>query len=193
MAGVAHLSVALAAKRVAPRAPLWALVLGAYLIDLVFMVFMAAGKERIPSRSADEDAPEAGADAAALDAATGADARSAAAETGTNPWSHGLLMALVWTALAGLVATRVGRSRRTGFFFALLVFSHWIVDFVTKPMIGVFPRDTGLPLLFEGSPTVGLGLYRWQGVANVVEYGSLAVGLALYVQTVLQQRRRRGA
>jgi len=56
-------------------------------------------------------------------------------------------------------------------------------------MTSVFPRDTGVPLLFEGSRTVGLGLYRSRKIANIVEYGSLALGLGLYVQTVLQGRR----
>jgi hypothetical protein len=55
----------------------------------------------------------------------------------------------------------------------------------------VFPQDTGLPLWFEGSPTVGLGLYRSRRVANAVEYGSLAVGAALYLQTVASGRGRR--
>jgi hypothetical protein len=72
-----------------------------------------------------------------------------------------------------------------------VVFSHWLVDFVSKPMTGVFPQDTGLPLWFEGSPAVGLGLYRSKRVANTVEYGSLAVGAALYLQTVASGRGRR--
>ena len=150
MAGAAHLGVALAAKRVAPRTPLWVLVLGSYLIDLVFMAFVAAGKERMPGRlwraapAAEGVAPAAGGSSTA----PSGDAPAADIEAVcTNPWSHGLLMALVWTVLSALVATRLSRSGRTGVFFGLLVFGHWIVDFVSKPMAGVFPRDTGLPLL----------------------------------------------
>jgi len=109
----------------------------------------------------------------------------------TNPWSHGLAMALVWTSLFGSVAGRVSRRRGTGLLVGSLVFSHWLVDFVSKPMTGVFPRDTGLPLWFEGSPTVGLGPYRSRRVANAVEYGSLAVGAAPYLQTVARGRGQR--
>jgi len=61
-------------------------------------------------------------------------------------------------------------------------------------MSAVFPNDSGLPLLFGGSRTVGLGLYRSRKMANLVEYGSLAVGVALCVQTLLSRRGpRRGS
>ena len=122
MAGAAHLGVALAAKRAAPRMPLWALVLGSYLIDLVFAALTLAGKERMPARASGRGS------AAAQTAEADAEKRTA---TSTNPWSHGLFMALVWTALSSLVATRVSGRRRTGAFFGLLVFSHWLVDFVS--------------------------------------------------------------
>jgi hypothetical protein len=100
-------------------------------------------------------------------------------------------MALVWTSLFTLLATRLGRDRRTGALVGALVFGHWLVDLVTKPMSGVFPGDTGLPLLLEGSPTVGLGLYRSRKVANAVECGSVALRAAIYAQTVLQERAHR--
>ena len=172
MAGMAHLGVALGAKRVAPKTPLWILVTSSYAIDLLFMVFMLAGKESMPSRAGHE---------APVEPAHGS----------TNPWSHGLAMALVWTSLLGSVAGRVSRRRRTGFLIGSLVFSHWLVDFVSKPMTAMFPQDAGLPLLFEGSPTVGLGLYRSKRVANAIEYGSLVVGAALYLQTIAGNRARR--
>ena len=70
MAGMAHLGVALGAKRVAPKTPLWILVTSSYAIDLLFMVFMLAGKERMPSRAGHEAPVEP-------------------AMASTNPWSHG--------------------------------------------------------------------------------------------------------
>jgi hypothetical protein len=181
MAGAAHLGVALAAKRLSPRTPLWLLVVSSYAIDIVFMAFMAAGKEHMPKRAARSEAqPNAG-----------SAPEAAATAVTTNPWSHGLAMALVWTGLFTVLATQLSRDRRTGALVGALVFGHWLVDLVTKPMTGVFPGDTGLPLLLEGSPTVGLGLYRSRKVANAVEYGSLALGAAIYAQTVLQERAHR--
>jgi hypothetical protein len=195
MAGAAHLGVALAAKRVAPRMPLWALVLSSYAIDVAFIGFALAGKEHMPRRAQPENKGAAGKVDSAAQRDSGCDDAGTPSEVarpvGTNPLSHGLAMAAVWTSLSILIAAAVSRDRRTTGTVGLLVFGHWLVDFISKPMTGVFPQDTGLPLGFEGSPTVGLGLYRSKRVANAVEYGSLAVGAALYLQTVASGRGRR--
>ena len=38
-----------------------------------------------------------------------------------------------------------------------------------------------MPLFFEGSPTVGLGLYSSMAIAVVADVGLLAVGIAIYL------------
>ena len=164
--------------------PLWALVLSSYAIDIVFVGFAMVGKEHMPARS--RKARPAAEIAGAGDAD---EATAAAPSPGTNPWSHGLAMAAVWTVLSMVISAGVSRDRHTTRVVGLLVFGHWLVDFITKPMTALFPKDTGLPLLFEGSPTVGLGLYRSRRAANAVEYGSLAVGAALYLQTIKDTQR----
>lgn len=163
MASMAHLGVGLAAKRVAPRVPVLVLIVAAYAIDLIWGVFFFFGIEHMP---------EAGA-------------------ASVNPWSHGLLMASVWSLLAGLITYAVSRNRGTGAVVGLMVFSHWVVDFISHPMTAVFAGDTGLPLLFGGSPTVGLGVWSTPLGVNIGEYGSLAVGLALYVWTVWETRQKK--
>jgi len=154
MAALAHLGVGLAAKRIAPEIPVGYLVLGAYALDLVWGVFAVAGLEPYPK------AGVVGAPAV---------------------WDHSLFMATVWSVLAGLVATWIGRRARTGVVFGLVVFSHWVVDFITHPMTAVFPTDTGLPLLFRGSPLVGLGMYRTMTGVYVGEFGTLALGTIIYI------------
>jgi hypothetical protein len=47
-----------------------------------------------------------------------------------------------------------------------------------------FPYDTKLSLLFDGSPTVGLGLWSTQLGMNIGEYGLLAVGIIIYILTL---------
>ena len=156
---------------------------------------MLAGKERLPERGRHSGTAEI-LDSGPPEATAESGKRTGPAETGVpdqgypNPWSHGLAMAIAWTALFGFLAGRLSHDRRRGAFVSLLVFSHWLVDLVAKPMSAVFPHDTGLPLLFAGSPTVGLGLYRSRRLANLIEYGSLAVGLTLYLQTLLGKRRQ---
>jgi hypothetical protein len=198
MAGLAHLGVGLAAKRAVPRVPLAVLVLCAYAIDVVFLVFWLLRLERPPK----------GAKARAREAMGAATAGHRPTDPSSHvdhlpepqgepdppaPWSHGLLMAVVWSALAGLIAHLLRRRRRLSLFLALLVFSHWIVDFVTQPMRAAFPGQLGLPLCFHDSRKVGLGLYSSSTVANACEYGSVAVGALVYGITLVKLRRENAA
>lgn len=188
MAGLAHLGVGLAAKRAAPRVPLAILVLCSYAIDIVFTVFWLAGLEHPPKAGkkrhgeADRPAPDKVASESTMGQADP-----------PAPWSHGLFMAVVWSGLAGFVAYLVRRRPGLSVFIALLVFSHWVVDFITQPMRAVFPDQPGLPLLFHHSRKVGLGLYSTKGVANAIEYGSVALGAVIYLGTFLRLRRERAA
>jgi hypothetical protein len=98
-----------------------------------------------------------------------------------TPWSHGLFMALIWTVLAGLLAGRFYHSRRAGLLIGLVVFSHWGLDFISW---------NNLPLFFEGSPKVGLGLFTSLGGNFMwIEVGLFVVGMAIYVVTRRQTGR----
>lgn len=100
----------------------------------------------------------------------------------TSPWSHGMFMSLVWWVLAGLTAGLIFHHRSTGFIIGLLVFSHWVLDFISHPMIGG-PPD--LPLFFEGSLKVGLGHYTALGMAytTALEVVVFAAGMVIYIVT----------
>ena len=164
MAGLTHLGVGLAAKPVAPKIPLALLIVSAYIIDIVWGAFFLMGIEH---------APEPGV-------------------TATNAWSHGLFMATVWSLLVGLLAWRIA-DRRSGLIIGLLVFSHWLVDFISHPMTAVFPDDTGLPIFFADSPLVGLGVWRSQLGVAIGEYGLFILGLVIYLFTLRRLRRQKKA
>lgn len=164
MAAIAHLGVGLAAKRVAPRVPTWALVVAAWTIDLVFGVFVVLGMEKLPGPGV------AGA-----------------------PYSHGLLMAAVWSALGGVAWGLATKDRRGGLLIGGVIFSHWVVDFISKPMLAAFPTDTGVSLLFDTTHTYGLGLYRTTLGQNIGEYGTLVVGAVIFLLTVRRLRADRKA
>lgn len=110
-----------------------------------------------------------------------------------SPWSHGLFMSVIWSTAAALIAALLSRSARTSLFIGLLVFSHWVVDFITQPMGFLYPGSFGPPLLFKGSPTVGLGLYNTAAGTYVGEYGTLAAGLVIYGLALLRLRRAKKA
>jgi hypothetical protein len=63
------------------------------------------------------------------------------------PYSHGLLMAAVWSALGGVAWGLAIKDRRGGLLIGGVIVSHWVVDFISKPMLAAFPTDTGVSLL----------------------------------------------
>ena len=65
-----------------------------------------------------------------------------------------------------------------------LVFSNWILDFIGWPMSVINPDLTGVPLLFNNSVTIGLGVYStWIG-ALTMDIGVFVVGLAIYLHYI---------
>jgi hypothetical protein len=107
-----------------------------------------------------------------------------------NTWSHSLTTSVGLSAIAALLAGRAYRDTRTGAVVGLVVLSHWVLDFVVW--------KNSLPLLFEGSPKVGLGLYGGSSAQGVqmslpvmaIEFGLPILGLIVYLQTKGVFRRR---
>lgn len=91
-------------------------------------------------------------------------------------------MAIVWSVLAMLIASRFLHDSRIGVILGLLVFSHWIIDFISQPMTFVF-LNSASPLLhpFGGAPSIGLGVWSTGMGVLLGEFGSLIIGLAIYL------------
>jgi hypothetical protein len=171
MGPLGHFAVGLAAKPAAPKLPLGVLLLATEIPDILALTLGYAGVEG-----------KAG---------------------GALPWSHGLFMCAVWSAVAALVSARIFRDYRGGVVVGLMVLSHWLLDFISHPIPfasfswSKWQWDYGhsllsdLPLLFSGSPTVGLGLYnRISAVAaTVLEFAMFVVGAAVYARCIVQERR----
>jgi len=153
-----HLAVAFGAKRAAPRVSLGTLVAASYGLDLLWPPLLLVGVEHVRI--------EPGITAfGPLDFVD-------------YPWSHSLLLSLVWGLLAGAAYWAVRRGGRGALVVGLLVPSHWLLDWVThRPDLPLWPAG----------PKVGLGL--WNSVAGtLVAEGALFVGCtAIYV---LATRRR---
>jgi hypothetical protein len=147
-----HVAAGLAAKPAAPKASLGVLLIAAMGLDTLCGIFSATGVEYI-----------------------GADAPI------SIPWSHGLFMSLVWSAASFGIAFLSSRNLRTSLVIALVVFSHWVLDFIAHPMGLGKPLPPDLPLLFGGSPKVGLGLYNNLAAALPTELGLFAAGIAFYL------------
>lgn len=97
---------------------------------------------------------------------------------GSVPWSHGLLMSIVWSLLFTAIAYLVFKNWKSSGVIGLVTFSHWILDFI------VHPPD--LPILFSNSPELGLGLWTSGPgliLSFILELVLLIGGIVIYIIT----------
>ena len=158
MPALAHLGIGFAAKGAAPKLPVWALIMAAFGPDLIAISLFFLPK--------------------------------------ITWFHHGLIMAIVWSLLGislTFVVMKHGKkdqniSRNTlifhCLFIGLLVFSHWILDFIGWPMTAIDPTATGIPLFFNDFQLTGLGLYSNIITAVIVDLGTCLIGILIYVYTL---------
>lgn len=108
--------------------------------------------------------------------------------------THGLFMAAVWSAVAIALMLAFRKSARVSMVYGLSVFSHWILDFITHPMGAIMgdgtPQPPDLPLMFSGSPQVGLGLYNHsKAFSYIFEIGVTLLGVGAYVAFKIREKR----
>jgi membrane-bound metal-dependent hydrolase YbcI (DUF457 family) len=96
--------------------------------------------------------------------------------------SHSLVMAAIWTIVFGLIIFLIYRNWRSSVLIGLLIFSHWVIDFITWPMTAVFPDHTGVPVFLDMSLQIGLGLYKSLLGVIVCEAGGLLLGIYVYLK-----------
>ena len=155
---VGHFAVALAAKKLAaPGAPLWVLGVATSAPDLLFFGFEALGMEHRAETSVSLKEGLKYLRPASL------------------KWSHGLFMSVVWSLVAGTIAFPFYRDFGTSAVVGLMVFSHWVLDAIVYP---------NMPVLFDDSRTIGLGLITTgpgfvAGIA--LEVALIAGGFAIYL------------
>jgi membrane-bound metal-dependent hydrolase YbcI (DUF457 family) len=160
---IGHNALAFAAKKAAPRASLGMLMAAPMLLDLLWPIFLIVGIERVQLAPA-HTSPFLG------------------MEFSHYPWSHSLLMSLVWgVAYALFYRWRTGDRRGTLVVGALVV-SHWVMDFVT--------HVPDLPL-WPGGPRVGLGLWNYPVATIIIEVALYLAGIAVYLR-VTEARDRIG-
>ncbi|SCK12308.1 hypothetical protein VAR608DRAFT_0684 [Variovorax sp. HW608] len=164
-----HMGVGLALGRAERRVNVGVFIAAGLLLDLLLWLFVLLGWETVtlPADFARTHQPEF-----------------------IFPYSHGLLAAVGWSALAGAAAFaaygRLGAARmRIASLVAAAVFSHWLLDaLVHRPE---------MPLASPGSATVGGGLWQNMPIAMAVEAAIVVVGLGLFLRGCRLSRRKRAA
>lgn len=129
---IGHFAVGFVGKRLAPRASLGTYMAAAVFLDVLWPLFLLAGFETVKISPG-------------LTAVCGLDFVS-------YPWSHSLLMAVIWSVLFGWTYHLIRHDAATAKALALVVFSHWVLDWVT--------HRPDLPLAPGIGVKTGLGLWR---------------------------------
>ena len=150
---IGHFAVGFASKRIAPRASLAPLLAAPLLADLLWPVFLLLGVEQVSVN------PPGGNPFLALSFTS-------------YPWSHSLLMSVVWGVLFGGAYYGFTRYGRGAWVVAFAVVSHWVLDYVT--------HIPDLPIAPGSGPVLGLGLWRWPAATLTVELSMFAAGVWLY-------------
>src|SRR5262245_13958515 len=148
---IGHFAVGFAAKRVAPRLSLGALFAAVALADIIWPVLVALGLEH-----------------ARIDPGNTA---FTPLDFVSYPYSHSLIFLCLWGILFGLVCARIVHDRRMLIIAAVLVVSHWVLDWLThRPDMPLYP----------GSIKLGLGLWNSIPATVAVEMVMFAAGVWIY-------------
>jgi membrane-bound metal-dependent hydrolase YbcI (DUF457 family) len=151
---IGHFAVGIAAKRFAPRTSLGWLLGAALFLDLIWPLLVIAGIESVRIEPGNT-------------AFTPLDFVS-------YPWSHSLLMTLVWSVLlAAVFHWKFGDWAGT-LAVGVAVASHWLLDFIS--------HRPDLPLTPGFTDKVGLGLWNHVVATAAVEIAMLMVALVLYAR-----------
>ncbi len=97
------------------------------------------------------------------------------------PWSHSLLMTLVWALLFAVIYLAVRRDRVGAVWMGIAVASHWVLDFAS--------HRPDMPLYPGGEMRLGLGLWQSVPATFAVEGLMFAAGIALYLQSTKSKDR----
>src|SRR5687768_14223293 len=142
---IGHFAVGFAGKKLAPRASLPALLFAALFADALWPVLVAVGAEQVRI-------------------APGSTIMTPL-EFVSYPWSHSLLMLIIWGALFAAYYRKRPDGARIGYVVGALVVSHWFLDWIThRPDMPLYPGGEGY------------GLSLWNNVT-----GTMVVEIAMFV------------
>ena len=167
---VGHYSIAFACRTERNKIPLWVLFVAVQFLDYIWATLVLMGIEKLR--------------------VTKGFTAGSMLDSYFHPYSHSLIMAMVWSVIAALVYRRVcgcyGRrySGSAPLIIGLAVFSHWIFDLIAHP------RDLAI---YDNTWKVGFGLWNYREPEFALEIALLAAGIALYLTRNAMPAIRTGA
>lgn len=152
---IGHFAVGLGAKAIKPKLSLGTYFLAAQFLDLLWPTLLLLNLEKV------EIAPGI-TDMTPLDFVS-------------YPYSHSLLMALVWSALGFAIVYGLRKDLSIALLVGFCIGSHWLLDF--------FTHRPDLPLTFTEQTKVGLGLWNHKTITVVIEITMFVTAIILYIRS----------
>jgi hypothetical protein len=150
---IGHFALGFAAKRAAPAVSLGTLFLACQFADLLWPTLLMLGIEKV------EIDP--------------GNTLMTPLNFVSYPYSHSLVMLLMWSALFALVYRILKGSNRAAMVtLAVLVLSHYVLDVIT--------HRPDMPVTITGATRLGLGLWNHPGIELAIESAMLIIGAAFY-------------
>ncbi len=148
-----HFAVAFAAKKIAPKPSLGTYFIAVQFLDLLWPPLLLLGAERVEIEPGNT------------------------VFTPLNfisyPFSHSLLMTVVWSALLAGLYFLIRKDTRGALVLWFAVLSHWILDFIShRPDMPLTPGNTSY---------LGLGL--WNSVSGTIIVEGLLFATGVYIYT----------
>lgn len=157
-----HFALAFGAKRAAPMVSLGTLFLACQFADLLWPTLLVLGYEKV------EIDP--------------GNTLVTPLNFVSYPYSHSLVMLILWSALFAIVYRIVRGSKPAAIVtIAALVFSHYVLDVIT--------HRPDMPVTISGSTRLGLGLWNYPGTTLAVESAMFIFATAIYMSTTRAKDR----
>jgi len=160
---IGHFGLSFAAKKAAPKVSLGTLFLATQFVDILWPFLLVFHVEKVAVVQG---------------------------YTKTNPfdflyfpYTHSLLMGIVWGAIVGGIYWLFKRDIRGTVVIGLCVLSHWFLDLIV--------HTVDLPLTPFGDYKVGFGLWNHVAITLILEFAILLTGAYIYA-TVTKAKNKVG-
>ena len=148
---IGHFAVSFAAKKAAPKVSLAILFLATQFVDFLWPFLLLTNVEKVAIVPGHTEAN--------------------ALEFLYYPYTHSLLMGLVWGAVVGAIYWLVKKDGRGAMVIGICVLSHWFLDLIV--------HTVDLPLAF-GDYKMGFGLWNSVIMTMTVETILFLIGVYIY-------------
>ena len=88
------------------------------------------------------------------------------------PYSHSLVMLLVWSMVFALLYSAIRRGRTGAVTVGVLVLSHYVLDVIT--------HRPDMPVTINGATRLGMGLWNYPGTTLATESAMFIIGATMY-------------